>query len=45
MALADEAKRVSALFDYSDHNVNEGVVEFLRQMSESLPLPVCPARM
>lgn len=35
MALAQETKRVSALFDYTDDDVNKGVQEFLHQMRKS----------
>jgi hypothetical protein len=33
MNLAQEASRVAAEFDYSDHQVNKAVKEFIRQMS------------
>ncbi|KAK3336064.1 hypothetical protein B0T19DRAFT_436878 [Cercophora scortea] len=36
MALEAEAKAISAKFDYTDEDVNKGVQEFLRQMSEGL---------
>ncbi|KAK6956316.1 hypothetical protein Daesc_001591 [Daldinia eschscholtzii] len=36
MALAEETKRITAQFDYTDDDVNKGVKEFLRQMSEGL---------
>lgn len=36
MALADEVKRVAALFDYPAAEVNKGVKEYLRQMDEGL---------
>lgn len=32
MALVEETKRVTAQFDYTDADVNNGVKEFLRQM-------------
>ena len=35
MALAAETKRITAQFDYSDADVNKGVLEFLKQMSKS----------
>lgn len=34
MALAAETKRITAQFDYSDADVNKGVLEFLKQMSK-----------
>lgn len=36
MALADEARRVAAEFEYPKEEVNRGVKEFLRQMDEGL---------
>ena len=33
MVLAEEAKKVAAEFEYSAKDVNEGVKEFVRQMS------------
>ncbi|KAF2098018.1 hexokinase [Rhizodiscina lignyota] len=36
MALADEARRVAAEFEYSAEDVNKGVREFLREMDEGL---------
>ncbi|KAI2605509.1 uncharacterized protein GGS25DRAFT_433445 [Hypoxylon fragiforme] len=36
MALAEETSRIAALFEYSDEEVNKGVLEFLRQMKEGL---------
>lgn len=36
MALLDETKRITAQFEYSDDDVNKGVQEFLRQMTEGL---------
>lgn len=36
MALADEVKRVAALFEYPAEEVNKGVKEYLRQMDEGL---------
>ncbi|KAI0886248.1 putative glucokinase [Annulohypoxylon maeteangense] len=36
MALAEETKRISAQFDYTDEDVNKGVQEFLQQMQEGL---------
>ncbi len=37
MALAEETSRIAALFEYSDEEVNKGVLEFLRQMSTIMP--------
>lgn len=34
MALAAETKRITAQFEYSDADVNKGVLEFLKQMSK-----------
>ncbi|KAI1400649.1 hypothetical protein F4819DRAFT_509169 [Hypoxylon fuscum] len=36
MALAEETKRLTAHFEYTDEDVNKGVQEFLRQMNEGL---------
>ncbi|KAI8966478.1 putative glucokinase [Daldinia sp. FL1419] len=36
MALAQETKRITAQFEYTDEDVNKGVKEFLRQMGEGL---------
>lgn len=36
MALAEETKRITAQFEYSDEDVNKGVQEFIRQMNEGL---------
>ncbi|RYP59149.1 hypothetical protein DL769_008656 [Monosporascus sp. CRB-8-3] len=36
MALAEETKRITAQFEYTDDDVNKGVQEFLRQMHEGL---------
>lgn len=36
MALAAETKRITAQFEYSDADVNKGVLEFLKQMNEGL---------
>ncbi|ORY67340.1 uncharacterized protein BCR38DRAFT_482960 [Pseudomassariella vexata] len=36
MALAQETKRITAQFEYTDEDVNTGVQEFLRQMNEGL---------
>ncbi|KAI0172780.1 putative glucokinase [Hypoxylon sp. FL1284] len=36
MALAEETKRITAQFEYTDEDVNKGVKEFLRQMNEGL---------
>ncbi|KAI1472437.1 uncharacterized protein F4812DRAFT_448999 [Daldinia caldariorum] len=36
MALAQETKRITAQFEYTDEDVNKGVKEFLRQMDEGL---------
>ncbi|RYP80563.1 hypothetical protein DL770_006165 [Monosporascus sp. CRB-9-2] len=36
MALAEETKRITAQFEYTDDDVNRGVQEFLRQMHEGL---------
>lgn len=35
MALAEETKRITAQFEYTDEDVNKGVQEFLRQMRKS----------
>jgi hypothetical protein len=39
MALAAETKRITALFDYDDADINKGVQEFLRQMGKCIPVP------
>ncbi|KAH9889176.1 glucokinase [Xylariomycetidae sp. FL2044] len=36
MTLAEETKRITAQFDYTDDDVNKGVKEFLRQMNDGL---------
>lgn len=36
MALAAEAKRIAAEFDYSTEEVRKGVKEFVREMDEGL---------
>lgn len=36
MALAEEAKRMAAEFDYSADEVRKGVKEFIKQMGEGL---------
>ncbi|KAI2463298.1 hypothetical protein F4781DRAFT_426471 [Annulohypoxylon bovei var. microspora] len=36
MALAEETKRITAQFDYTDEDVNKGVQEFVQQMNEGL---------
>ena len=36
MALAEEAKRIAAQFDYSTEEVRKGVKEFVREMDEGL---------
>lgn len=36
MALAEEAKRIAAEFEYSKKDLNNGVKEFIRQMAEGL---------
>lgn len=36
MGLAEEAKRIAAEFEYTSQDVNKGVKEFIRQMSELL---------
>lgn len=36
MALAEEAKRIAAQFDYPPDEVRKGVKEFIRQMDEGL---------
>ncbi|KAL8724828.1 MAG: hypothetical protein Q9166_007730 [cf. Caloplaca sp. 2 TL-2023] len=36
MGLLDDARRVAAEFEYSAHDVNKGVKEFIRQMDEGL---------
>ena len=36
MALAEETKRVAALFEYGTEDLNKGVTEFIRQMDEGL---------
>ena len=35
MALAEETKRITAQFEYTDDDVNKGVQEFLRQMRKN----------
>lgn len=40
MGLADEAARVAAQFEYSAHDVNRGVVEFLAEMGTLFPFGV-----
>jgi hexokinase len=36
MALAEEAKRIAAEFDYPTDEVRKGVKEFIREMDEGL---------
>jgi hexokinase len=36
MALEAETKRIAALFDHSDEDVNKGVEEFLKQIGMSI---------
>ena len=36
MGLAEETKRVAALFEYGTEDLNKGVTEFIRQMDEGL---------
>lgn len=41
MALADEARRVAAQFDYSPDEVRRGTKEFIKQMRKPSP-PLSP---
>ncbi|KAF3008799.1 glucokinase [Curvularia kusanoi] len=36
MALAEQAKRVAAEFDFTDDGLNKAVKEFIREMDEGL---------
>ncbi|KAH8811433.1 hypothetical protein F5884DRAFT_274080 [Xylogone sp. PMI_703] len=38
MALLAEAKRIAAEFEYSDEDVQKGVIEFIREMNEGLQI-------
>ena len=41
MALAEETKRITAQFEYTDDDVNRGVQEFLRQMRKIYTFGLC----